>query len=356
MNPGKKNSAFFRAPARGAYTCTKNSLLQAIAFAGLLLLSCMPGLCDTTQSLMLSAISNPALVRQRHDMNFDVEYLARDEGWVPEVISRSDAARRLVNAATHDTFLVTIRIVLAPDKASFLKLVGPWAENSVAVAQGESRLVIINGDALRNGPTGALGATLVHELTHLYLAVRCPKPIPRWLNEGIAMNVAGESSVDDSAAVLMARLFRGLIPLSEIEHEFPADADRQRLAYRESYSVVRFLATEPPNGSLSDLIASLTDPNSKSRIAEYWSPLERNAIDVRWRARMNSPGNWIMIIFSSGIFWGLAAGLTVAAWVIVKRRSRALRREWAEEEKIYTALDEEEKKIWGEDDSELPDE
>ena len=68
-------------------------------------------------STTLATVADPASVRQRHDMNFEVEYLARDQGWVPEVISRADAARLLVNGATHDTFLVAIRIVLAPDRA-----------------------------------------------------------------------------------------------------------------------------------------------------------------------------------------------------------------------------------------------
>lgn len=317
-------------------------------FALSLLWALASGATPSTEPVSLRQIGRPAaVVRGRRDMNFAIEYLPADEGWVLDVLSRSDAARRFVNNATRDALLVTIRIVLAPDKKSFLQLVGNWAENSAAVAIHGQQSIVVNLDALRTGPAQSLSAIMVHEFAHIYLGIRCLRPLPRWLNEGIAMNIAGEWDIEDSAAIITARLFGRLMTLRELERDFPVQADLQQLAYRESYSVVAFLARQTQTNSISGVVSEITGERGASQIGMYWDAIYRESVEARWRRSLRSVSNWALLAFSSGVVWGFVVLLAFVAWFIRKRRSRVLRAEWDEEERIYEALDEEERRIWG---------
>ena len=313
-----------------------------VLFAAVLLLLCATGCLarESTEPLTLRTLMPDADIRTRADSNIEIEYLKDDEPWVREVISRCDAARRVVSRATGDAFLINIRVLFAPDKDAFVRLVGGWAENSSAVAITGTNQVVINADSMRKGPAGTLGSTLQHELAHLYIGVRCLKPIPRWLNEGIAQRVAGEWQVEDSAAVVMAKSIGGLIPLRDIQHAFPVEADRQRLAYRESFSVVQFIEATRYNGSFDAMVAALTGERGVHQIDRYWDSLYRESLDADWRKSLKFSRNWPLLTTSDGMFWGIGAVLLVLAWLVVRYRRRIRHAEWDEEERVYAALDE----------------
>jgi hypothetical protein len=210
--------------------------------------------------------------------------------------------------------------------------------------------IIVNGEELRKSGAQQLGGLLVHELTHVYLDVRCKGQVPRWLHEGIAREVAREWTGEDTGGVLLARMFRGLIPLRELEHTFPAEAERQQLAYRESQSVVQFLIKNRHEGSLPSLLQSISGDEGAKQLEMYWSPMFVDVLQVQWQKSLGGWREWVAVIFGSSVFWGFVALLSVAAWWIRRRRSRALHREWSEEEKLYVVLDEEERKIYGDED------
>lgn len=277
---------------------------------------------------------------------FEVEYVARDVKWVNEVVSHAEAARRAVSREMRDLFLVRIRVLIAPDKEGFLALVGRWAENSVAVAM-PGPLFVINADALRTGSRDSLNTTLIHEMSHAYVGVRCVRRLPRWMDEGIAMAVAQEGSLEDTSAVFMANALNRLIPLRELEFFFPVQADRQRLAYRQSNSVVGFIARSIPGGETADLVAMLAGETGATEIARYWNPIYRNALEEKWRGSLRSRFGWLIIGFSSGVLWAIITLLFLLAWLVRRFRSYRQHREWAEEEQVYSALDEEESRVWG---------
>ncbi len=286
-------------------------------------------------------------------LNFDVEYRPREETWVRDIIARANAARAVVNRATGDALMVRIRIVITPDRKTFLDLVGNWAENSSAVAAPSEQVMVINGDVMRAGPPGDLGTTLVHELAHLYLGVRSPKPVPRWLDEGLAQIIASQGSAEGLAALTLAKLGGRLIPLRDLERSFPVQGDRQRLAYQQSMSVVQHIIAYEHGNSLVHFIGSITGPDSEPEIERFWDPMTRGALEARWQRSIVSGGNWLALTLSSGLFWGAAALLTILAYIVKRRRNRGLREEWADEERIYEALDEEENRIYGDDDDDL---
>ena len=249
--------------------------------------------------------------------------------------------------------MVRVRMVIVPDRDKFVELVGGWAENSVAVALPRARQVVLNAETLRRGAPADLGSTLVHEFSHLYVGTRCERTLPRWLDEGIAMVVEGRWGVEESAALVLARTVNGLIPLRELEMGFPVQADRQRLAYRQSHSVVRHIMRTSHSGSLPNLLRSLQGEKGVAEIGRFWNPLHRDAIELRWRDTLTLRSNWPLLVHDSGLMWGAAALLLVVAYVVVRVRRRRRHAEWDEEEKIYAPLDGEKEGIWGQDEDDL---
>jgi hypothetical protein len=304
----------------------------------------------TTGPLTLRGLFPDDEIITRSSGTYDLEYVRASAGWVEDVLSRADAARRAVSRAANDAFLVRIGVIVAPDKESFIKMVGGWAEHSAAAARPATRQIVINGEALLRGNAAELSQILVHEFAHIYVGVRCPRPLPRWLDEGIAMHMAGEWTTDDAAALAVARLLRATIPLRELQHAFPLEGNRQRMAYRQAYSVVGFLVAEQFEGSLPALLTALREPpHAEDFIARFWSPDHRQALEARWLASIAGWRSLALLPLHSGLFWGLAGVLTVLAWLVVRQRRRRLRAEWEAEERIYAALDEEERRIWGDD-------
>lgn len=283
-------------------------------------------------------------VRVRETMNFVVEYLAEDERWIDDVISRAGAARNTLRSVMGEALLVRVRMVVAPTRELFVTMVGRWAENSVAVAavRGAEPTVILNAEAIRRGTPANFQAILLHEFVHIYLGLRCIRPLPQWFEEGLATLAAGEWDTEDAAAVTWAAFIGGLIPIRQLEHSFPVDAAVQQLAYRQSASLVQFMMTQRQQ-SFARFVSNYTGEKGLPEIAQLWNPLYRDPLEISWRKELRSFRNWALLSFHSGLFWAFVAALTVTAWLVKYGRNRARRREWEEEEKIYQALDEEEK-------------
>lgn len=302
----------------------------------------------TSVSLSQLNILPEEIVRQSQG-TFDLEYVRKDAGWAKDILSRVDAARRAISRQTLDAFAVRIRIVHVPTHAQFVELVGNWAENSIGVAMSESATIVLNGEQVRVAPEATISTVLVHEFAHLYLGVRCTGDLPRWLNEGLAMAMAGEWNIEDTASLVMTATVGQLIPVRNLQTRFPVQADQQRLAYRQSYSLTNYLMRETADESLANLIAQIRGKEGEERLRQLWNPLHRDAIEIAWQKSLRSKSNWILFGFSSGVIWMLIMVLAFVAWGMRKWRSRALRAEWNEEEEIYAALDEEEEKIWGDE-------
>lgn len=293
-----------------------------------------------------------ALIQEGYPVyNLVVAYNAADKKWVEDVVARVDQARRELNRLMPDALLAQIRVVVAPSKEAFLQLAGGWAEHSVAVAQRTRPLptVIVNAESLRTAAPAEISKTLLHELVHCYVGLRFKSSPPRWFEEGVATIAADGWSLEDAAAVGLAAALNRLIPLRELERHFPSTAERQRLAYQQSASVVRFMMTEQ-NATLGKFLAPYIAPEGERFVAELWNPLYVEPLEFRWKKSLRSWRAWVITIGNSGMFWGIVASLTILAWYLKKRRNAERRREWEEEERIYESLEEEEK-----DDTEFED-
>lgn len=94
---------------------------------------------------------------------------------------------------------------------------------------------------------------MVHELLDQYTAPFAAQ-MPRWLHEGLAQALAGDTYLGGREEDLIWRIgARQLLPFTKLEADFPRDEIGLRLAYAESYSFVAWLIRE---FGVEDVLAS----------------------------------------------------------------------------------------------------
>ena len=86
-----------------------------------------------------------------------------------------------------------------------------------------------------------LAHLVVHQLTYSYYGVW----LPTWLDEGLAIHAEGKDSWDDYERVLANTAAENLISVKSLRSPFPADFEKALLSYAQSYSLVKFLLTQP---------------------------------------------------------------------------------------------------------------
>jgi hypothetical protein len=146
-----------------------------------------------------------------------------------------------------------------------------------------------------------------HELTHLvvYEAVTpLGYPyVPEWLDEGLATASERQPTPEYATALEGARNAGHLIPLEELCVPFAPDAQRARLAYAESASLVRFIRERYGADGIRALLQAYADGASctsgvREALGTSFSGLEAAwlanlAPEAPWRPWMDQVGIWV---------------------------------------------------------------
>jgi hypothetical protein len=216
----------------------------------------------------------------------------------------------------------------------------PWA---IGVAYPDLGVI---GIALRRGVTRAdPQTTLRHELAHIALGAALGPRAPRWLHEGFAYQHSAEWSWERAETLAGMAWFRGIIPIEELDHSFPAGELPAHRAYAESYDFVGFLSRRgrwEDTGDDGDRwpfrrflreIGRGGDVDSAAQQA-FGKPL-RELFD-EWRSNL---GNRFMLA-PIGLFglllWVLCAGLLALAWLRRRKLNRQRLAQWDMEERQRT--------------------
>ncbi|MGE0142480.1 MAG: hypothetical protein AB7I19_04395 [Planctomycetota bacterium] len=109
---------------------------------------------------------------------------------------------------------------------------------------GQDRIHILY-DQIEPRPPNDLRTVLHHELVHVLVdqfAGDKGRLVPRWLHEGLAQSLSGETYLRAREVDLLTPLVHGrLLPLRALTRDFPDDPTQRRLAYHQSYSFVDWL-------------------------------------------------------------------------------------------------------------------
>lgn len=218
-----------------------------------------------------------------------------------------------------------LRIEVAPTKEAFarraVQLGGPdWAAGLAAPGQG---LILLRSPRQLADPLH-FKEVLIHELVHLYLAAGLKgRRAPLWLEEGLAMQLSGETGWGLAAAMTRAVLGPGLLPLARLEHRFPPQADQAALAYAQSYYLVGWLLGRYGEDSLRQVVHSLSQGRPLTAALQLATGHSLAGIQERFDDDMSSRFSWISALTAGGALWALVAVVAAVGLVIRRRRQRA---------------------------------
>src|SRR4030043_363398 len=133
---------------------------------------------------------------------------------------------------------------------------------------------------------------LVHELTHLIVRQATFSPygeLPIWLDEGLAMYNEGDLDPAFRSALEQAILEDELISVRSLCSPFSAYADKARLSYAQSYSLVEYLLDNYGQEKMLDLLTVLKQGNTYDEALTEVYGFDINGLDDGWRATLATP-------------------------------------------------------------------
>ncbi len=180
---------------------------------------------------------------------------------------------------------------------------------------------------IRGRPAGPdLRGILVHELVHVALARHLAEgglTPPVWLTEGLAELIADEAVPGDQTRQANTRT-GGIIPLAELERDFPQDPVARNLAYAESRSFVAFVGGETGDPYLRRLIAAFARTADIEAAAQAAYGRSLGAFERAWAPRFSVNLRRVRVVNAEGgIFAAMTLLFVVAVTVRYWRRRAA---------------------------------
>jgi len=171
------------------------------------------------------------------------------------------------------------------DRDAFYDALGPGTRENVggqANAEIRTMFALIPSDEIDQA---WVGIVIPHELTHLVFDTAASNPYhfpPRWLNEGLAVDLSQGYDRSDRGAVEGAAGAGTLIPLDGLTGQFPTSFDRFSLAYAESVSAVDYLIRTYGPDALVSLIRSYADGQTDNEAFGAALGVDMSAFGEAW--------------------------------------------------------------------------
>ena len=189
-----------------------------------------------------------------------------------------------------------IQIVVAPDDASFGSLqpghTPDWADGT---AWPDRSLIFLHAPSARRGDAPRLEQVLDHEIVHILVGRAFGgRPVPRWLQEGLAQFYAGELGPQTAEVLTRAAGTGALLPLRQISAGFPADSNGAQLAYAQTADFTAFLAQRAGGGESGDVVLRklLAAGQRGALISDAVYAATGQSLELteaQWQARWGSP-------------------------------------------------------------------
>lgn len=160
--------------------------------------------------------------------------------------SRMAIRQRWLGGFGQQTWTIKCDVYLYPTKQEFQQKTrypaDSWGFADLEIGQGQVWMRRLD---MRSDVEARLTAVAIHELTHVVLADRfAHRQIPRWADEGIALNSEPPKRQQDMRQWLAAEIRQGRgFPLTQLMamQQYPADKHLGDLFYAQSGSLIEFL-------------------------------------------------------------------------------------------------------------------
>jgi len=227
----------------------------------------------------------------------------------------------------------TVSVFITPSKKVFEQIVGKnfpkWSDGLAAPVKN----VIILKSARWMPPETDNEAIAVHELTHIILnrAVN-GNPIPRWLNEGLAVYYSGEKGFASGSLVSKALVTNSIIPLSDIDEVLQFHVDKAQLAYQQSYLAVDYLFHIYGSDAVRKIIHKLGEGLNLNQAFIEVINLDLWEFEDEWYQHIKRKYRWHFLVEFDNYLWVLILALFILGFLVIRRRNKRIIQQWQEED------------------------
>lgn len=226
--------------------------------------------------------------QQEATLHFTVKFEGREERDVAaQIIDLLEEAYREIGQALSAFPQAPITVILYSNQQfRDVTLTPLWSQG---LFDGKIRLPI---EGSGKDPT-LLRKVVNHEYAHAVIYDLCKSRVPTWLNEGIALNLEGDSTARwENALLNQIKQGQGLIPLKNLHGSFMAfPDDRAALAYAESYSATQYLIDRYGLHRIKELLLTLAGESSFEAAFENQFLVDYTEFERDWLRQIERRAN-----------------------------------------------------------------
>lgn len=273
---------------------------------------------------------------QKNVPPFLFQYHELDQVYMDPILAASNELHEKISKDIGFHLKNQIKVVMALSEDEFNQFQAkgyPLPEWAAGVAYPKLNLMVIRSPRLQRGPKTPPLKTFTHELAHLILAAGFGnRPIPRWLNEGLAMYESYEWHPAQDLRMTIAVLSGGVIPLEELTGAFGGKEFEVQQAYVQSYSLVNFLISTYGQEGFQFFVHRLARGKPFQQALEDAFHLSPQTFQTKWKRHLRVRFNWIPFLTSTTVLWFVISSTLFFVYLIRKHRNQKIIEEWEKEE------------------------
>jgi len=216
---------------------------------------------------------------------------------------------------------------LPPEHSS----IPPYAAGAAIPETGD---IFIFSSKLGTYPFGSLEQVYAHELSHVYLYRATGMRVPRWFDEGMAMQLSGDWGGRDDLYLALALpwIAHGKITIESIEKDFREGESSSRRSYAVSRAFVRDIFKY--RGDMQEFILLVREKRSFEKAFQQYFDLPSGLMFERWAKKLPWWGPLYSMAASASFLWFLVVLLFLLASLVTLIRRRQWKKKWEEEEAL----------------------
>lgn len=290
----------------------------------------------------LNAELTKIIDRDRYEI-YAIDTITAQETEAALVQSIADAETML-----SDTVQRKISVFIPDTRDEFTKLTrGAMPDWGIGCAiPSKDMIVIISSRA--SGGNQPFAEIVRHEWGHIALRHKVGNGyLPRFLDEGFAMNFANQWNVGYAITLAKAQLMGSLFSLRKIDRVNFFNPSQAQIAYAQSYQAVSYYISEYGRESFDILLAALRDDATLDHAFRVAIGADFNAFEEEYILYIKKHYSWLLVFSDMTFIWIGLALLIILGFLLKKKHGKDTIKRWEEEEKYEsTDFDYEEGDRW----------
>jgi len=222
-----------------------------------------------------------------------------------------------------------IRVVLQAEDSNVARNAPRWIAGFAVEALGT---VVIFPSRSPIYPDNTLEDVLRHEVAHVLIGrAAAGQPVPRWFDEGLAMEAERERRFRDQTQLLYQLVTGPRTNLDDLNRLFRGGESDQVRAYAIAGALVHEVRQRFGAGISGRILARIRDGASFDEAFRSETGLEPIAFENEFWKSQRIWTTWLSIFTSAGILWPAIALLALVAIYVRHRRNLEIEKRWEEE-------------------------